>query len=158
MSHVVCPGSFDPPTRGHTDVIARAAALFDEVTALVIVNPEKTGLFAADERMAMLSAVTATLPAVRVEAYTGLLVDYCSAHGVDAIVKGLRGGVDFDYETQMALMNRHLTGVETILLPADPAVSFVSSTLVRQIAGYGGDVDGLVDPVVAEALAARLRA
>ncbi|HYN73102.1 MAG TPA: pantetheine-phosphate adenylyltransferase [Nakamurella sp.] len=155
MTHAVCPGSFDPPTLGHLDVIGRAAGLFDRVTVAVLVNPDKKGLFAVEERLELLRAVTGVWPNVDVDSFHGLLVDYCAAAGIGAIVKGLRAVSDFDYELQMAQMNHGLTGVDTLFLPTSPAYSFVSSSLVKQVAAYGGDVSHLLPDVVAAALAGR---
>ncbi len=156
MTHAVCPGSFDPPTLGHLDVIARAAGLFDRVTVAVLVNPDKKGMFILEERLDLLRATTGHLPNVGVDSFRGLLVDYCRDRGIAAIVKGLRAMSDFDYELQMAQMNHGLTGVDTLFMPTSPAYSFVSSSLVKQVATYGGDVRGLLPEVVADALAARL--
>ena len=155
MTHAVCPGSFDPPTLGHLDVIGRAARLFDRVTVAVLINPDKRGLFAVPERLELLRAVTGEWPNVDVDSFHGLLVDYCAAAGVGAIVKGLRALSDFDYELQMAQMNHGLTGVDTLFLPTSPAYSFVSSSLVKQVAAYGGDVSHLLPGVVATALAGK---
>ena len=155
MTHAVCPGSFDPPTLGHLDVIGRAAGLFDRVTVAVLVNPDKKGLFAVPERLELLRAVTGEWPNVDVDSFHGLLVDYCAAAGIGAIVKGLRAVSDFDYELQMAQMNHGLTGVDTLFLPTSPAYSFVSSSLVKQVAAYGGNVSHLLPDVVAAALAGK---
>ena len=152
MTHAVCPGSFDPPTLGHLDVIGRAARLFDRVTVAVLINPDKRGLFAVPERLELLRAVTGEWPNVDVDSFHGLLVDYCTAAGIGAIVKGLRAVSDFDYELQMAQMNQGLTGVDTLFLPTSPAFSFVSSSLVKQVAAYGGDVSHLLPDVVSDAL------
>lgn len=151
----VCPGSFDPVTNGHLDVVARATTLFDEVVVAVLHNPAKRGTFEVARRVAL---VQEALPAeltdrVRVEAFGGqLLVDVCREVGAGAIVKGLRGGTDFAYELPMALMNKHLTGVETVFLPGDPSLEHVSSSLVKEVHRYGGDVSALVPPGVLEAL------
>ena len=155
MTHAVCPGSFDPPTLGHLDVIGRAARLFDRVTVAVLINPDKRGLFAVPERLELLRAVTGEWPNVDVDSFRGLLVDYCTAAGIGAIVKGLRAVSDFDYELQMAQMNQGLTGVDTLFLPTSPAFSFVSSSLVKQVAAYGGDVSRLLPDVVSAALAGK---
>ena len=155
-THAVCPGSFDPPTLGHLDVIGRAAGLFDRVTVAVLVNPDKRGLFPLKERLELLRQTTGHLPNVGVDTFRGLLVDYCRDHGIAAIVKGLRAVSDFDYELQMAQMNHGLTGVDTLFMPTSPAFSFVSSSLVKQVATYGGDVRHLLPDVVANALAAKL--
>ena len=157
MTHAVCPGSFDPPTLGHLDVFGRAAGLFDQVTVAVLINPDKKGLFSVDERLAMLRECTAQWPNVSVDSFHGLLVDYCRSNGIAAIVKGLRGAADFDYELQMAQMNHGLTGVDTLFLATDPALAYVSSSLVKQVATYGGDVSQLLPDVVASALTRKLR-
>jgi pantetheine-phosphate adenylyltransferase len=158
MTHAVCPGSFDPPTLGHLDVIGRVARLFDRVTVAVLVNPDKHGMFGVDERLELLRATTTEWPNVSVDSFHGLLVDYCTANGIATIVKGLRAVSDFDYELQMAQMNQSLTGVQTLFLPTSPSYSFVSSSLVKQVASYGGNVDGLLPAVVAEALRHKLGA
>ncbi len=145
MRRCVCPGSYDPVTNGHVDVVARATALFDEVVVAVMVNPAKPGAFGVPERLEMLAEALAGLDGVRAEPVEGgLLVDYCRRVGAVAVVKGLRGGTDFAYELPMALMNRHLTGLETVFLAGDPALEHVSSSLVKEVAGHGGDVSGLV--------------
>jgi pantetheine-phosphate adenylyltransferase len=156
MTHAVCPGSFDPPTYGHLDVIERTAGLFEQVTVAVLVNPAKHGMFAVPERVDLLTEITRDLPNVRIDAFEGLLVDYCRDEGIDAIVKGLRAVSDFDYELQMAQMNHGLTGVTTLFLPTSPTYSFVSSSLVKQVASYGGDVSNLLPPPVADALAIKV--
>ena len=153
----VCPGSFDPVTHGHLDVVRRAAALVDEVVVAVLHNPAKRGTFAVPERIELVEAAlaeTGERPAnVRVEAFADrLLVDVCRDVGAQAVVKGLRGGTDFAYELPMALMNRHLTGVETLFLPGDPRWEHVSSSLVKEVLRLGGDVAGLVPDVVLQAL------
>ena len=155
MTHAVCPGSFDPPTLGHLDVIGRVAGLFEQVTVAVLMNPDKQGLFTVPERLELLRVATAGWPNVSVDSFHGLLVDYCSAAGIGAIVKGLRAMSDFEYELQMAQMNHGLTGVDTLFLPTSPAYSFVSSSLVKQVAGYGGDVSRLLPDVVSAALASK---
>ncbi len=146
----VCPGSYDPVTNGHVDVIGRAATLFDEVVVAVLYNPAKQGAFPVDQRLALLESSLAGVDGVRVEAFGDrLLVDVCAELGAVAIVKGLRGDTDFAYELPMALMNTHLTGIETVFLPADPRFAHVSSSLVKEVVRYGGDVAGLVpDPVL----------
>lgn len=151
VSIAACPGSFDPVTNGHVDVIARAAALFDDVVVAVLVNPAKTSLFSVDERISMLERCLAHLGNVTVASFDGLLVDFCSARGVAAIVKGLRAVTDFEYERQMAQMNRRLSGVDTLFLPAAPEYSFLASSLLKEVAAYGGDIAGLVpDEVLPE--------
>ena len=147
----VCPGSYDPVTRGHADVIRRAAALYDEVVVAVLHNPAKRGTFSPQERRDLVLDGCADLGNVRVELFADrLLVDVCRELDATAIVKGLRGGTDFAYELPMALMNKHLTGIETVFLPGDPRFEHVSSSLVKEVVRYGGDVSGLVpDPVLA---------
>jgi pantetheine-phosphate adenylyltransferase len=153
----VCPGSYDPVTLGHADVIRRAAALYDEVVVAVLHNPGKRGTFTPDERRDLILDWCGDLPNVRVELFAArLLVDVCREVGADAIVKGLRGGTDFAYELPMALMNRHLTGIETVFLPGDPRFEHISSSLVKEVARYGGDVSGLVSDRVRDALVERL--
>ena len=153
----VCPGSYDPVTLGHADVIRRAAGLYDEVVVAVLHNPAKRGTFSPDERRDLILEGCRDLDGVRVELFAGrLLVDVCREVEADAIVKGLRGGTDFAYELPMALMNRHLTGIETVFLPGDPRFEHISSSLVKEVARYGGDVTGLVSDAVRDALVARL--
>ncbi|HEY3535585.1 MAG TPA: pantetheine-phosphate adenylyltransferase [Pedococcus sp.] len=153
----VCPGSYDPVTLGHVDVIGRAAALYDEVVVAVLHNPAKKGTFSPQERRDLVVDACSDLPNVRVELFGGrLLVDVCREVEAGSIVKGLRGGTDFAYELPMALMNRHLTGVETVFLPGDPQFGHVSSSLVKEVARYGGDISGLVSDRVRDALAERL--
>ena len=157
MRRAVCPGSFDPVTNGTVDVINRAAGLYDELIVAVLVNPGKAGLFDVDERMAMIRDAVAGLPNVRVDSFQGLLVDYCRAQDVPVIVKGLRAVSDFEYELQMAQMNIGLAGVETLFMPTNPLYSFLSSSLVKEVAKWGGDVSPHVPDVVAERLIARVR-
>ena len=153
----VCPGSFDPVTNGHVDVVRRAAGLFDEVVVAVLGNPAKRGLFDVPERVELIEASLSGLARVRVDAVAGgLLVDYCRSIGASAVVKGLRSGTDFAYELPMALMNRHLTGLETVFLPGDPTLEHVSSSLVKEVAAHGGDVRGLVPDAVLDRLLAKL--
>ena len=156
MRKAVCPGSFDPVTNGHLDIIDRASRLFDEVTVGVLVNRNKSGLFPLDERIGMLADVTVSYGNVRIEAFDGLLVDFCADRGITAIVKGLRAVSDFDYELQMAQMNHRLTGVETLFVSTNPLYSFLSSSLVKEVAGFGGDVAGLVPEPVLDRLRERL--
>jgi len=157
VRRAVCPGSFDPVTNGHLDIVERAASLFDEVVVAVGVNPSKHRLFTADERLAMLRRAVGHLPNVSVEGFTGLLTTFCAEHDIQAIVKGLRAVSDFDYELQMAQMNASLTDVETVFVPTSPEWSFLASSLVKEVASYGGDVSGLVPDFVHEALVARVR-
>ncbi len=151
MRRAVCPGSFDPPTNGHLDIVGRAAALFDEVVVAVLVNKSKKSLFTVDERIEMLTEIVAPWENVRVDSFHGLLVDYCTAHDVRAIVKGLRAVTDFDYELQMAQMNQQLSGVDTLFMSTSPEYSFVASSLVKEVATYGGDVAHLLPPIGARA-------
>jgi len=156
VARVVCPGSFDPVTNGHLDVISRAAALHDEVVVAVLINITKKSLFSTDERVDMLREVTRDLGNVRVERFHGLLVNFCTANGINAIVKGLRAVSDFEYEMQMAQMNYRLAKVETLFMTTNPQYSFLSSSLVKEIATYGGDVSGLVPEQVLGRLRTRL--
>jgi pantetheine-phosphate adenylyltransferase len=157
VRRAVCPGSFDPVTNGHLDIIGRAAALYDEVVVAVLINKTKSGVFTVEERLAMLTEVTAGYGNVRVDAFHGLLVDYCRANGIPVIVKGLRAVSDFDYELQMAQMNRGLAGVDTMFMPTNPEYSFLASSLVKEIATYGGDVSSLLPEVVYERLLNRIK-
>jgi pantetheine-phosphate adenylyltransferase len=150
----VCPGSFDPVTNGHVDVIERAAAIYDELVVAVLVNPGKAGLFGIDERLALIREAVAGLPHVTVDSFDGLLVDWCREHDVPVIVKGLRAVGDFEYELQMAQMNRELAGIETVFMPTAPQVGHLSSSLVKQIAKFGGDVSHLVPAAVNDRLVA----
>ncbi|MEU1427614.1 pantetheine-phosphate adenylyltransferase [Nocardia sp. NPDC005746] len=156
MAGALCPGSFDPVTNGHLDVIARAAEQFDEVVVTVVVNPNKQGMFTVEERMELIREVTAHLPNVRVESWRGLLVDFAKQQGITAIVKGLRDATDYGYEVQMAQMNRKLTGVDTYFIATNPAYSFVSSSLVKEVATLGGDIADLLPPAVHKRLMARI--
>ncbi|MBB4682112.1 MULTISPECIES: pantetheine-phosphate adenylyltransferase [Crossiella] len=156
MRRAVCPGSYDPATNGHLDIIERAAGQFDEVTVAVMINKSKRGLFTVEERMDMLTEATAHLTNVRIDIFHGLLVDYCRTHDIRAIVKGLRAVSDFDYELQMAQMNHQLSGVDTLFVSTNPLYSFLSSSLVKEVATYGGDVSHLLPPLVNEALTKRL--
>lgn len=156
MRTVVCPGSFDPMTNGHMDVFERAAVIADEVVVAILINKSKQGLFTVDERTDMLREVLAPFPNVRVDTFHGLLVDYCKTHDIKAIVKGLRAVSDFDYELQMAQMNYRLAEVETLFVSTNPLYSYLSSSLIKEIATYGGDVSGLVPDVVLERLTARI--
>ena len=155
MRRAVCPGSFDPVTNGHVDVIARTAGLYDELVVAVLVNPGKAGLFTVDERMELLGEAVADLPNVVVDSFSGLLVDYCRTHDIPVVVKGLRAVGDFEYELQMAQMNRELAGIETLFVPTAPQVGHLSSSLVKQIATFGGDVSRLVPKGVLDRLVAQ---
>jgi pantetheine-phosphate adenylyltransferase len=156
MSRAVCPGSFDPVTNGHLDVISRVSAQFDEVVVTVTINPNKQGMFTVPERLEMLSEATAHLPNVSVDSWQGLLVDYAKANGISAIVKGLRGANDFDYELQMAQMNHKLTGVDTLFVATNPVYSYLSSSLVKEVATYGGDVTDMLPATVHKRLLTRI--
>jgi pantetheine-phosphate adenylyltransferase len=154
---VVCPGSFDPVTNGHLDIITRAARLYDEVVVAVLGNPSKTPLFSVDERVEMLREVTKETDNVRIAKFGGLIVDFCRDNGISAIVKGLRAVSDFDYEMQMAQMNYSQAGVETLFMTTNPLYAFLSSSLVKEFARYGGDVTSLVPGAVLGRLAERSR-
>jgi pantetheine-phosphate adenylyltransferase len=152
---LVCPGSFDPVTNGHLDIVGRAARLADEVIVAVLRNPNKTALFTVDERVEMLREVTKEFDNVRVAKFNGLIVDFCKANDVSAIVKGLRAVSDFDYELQMAQMNYNQAGVETLFVSTNPLYAFLSSSLVKEFAKYGGDVTSLVPGSVLARLTVR---
>ncbi|WP_310361500.1 pantetheine-phosphate adenylyltransferase [Catenuloplanes atrovinosus] len=157
MTRAVCPGSFDPVTNGHLDIIGRASRLFDEVIVGVLINQSKRGLFTIEERIELLTEVTASYGNVRVDSFQGLLVDFCRAQRAGVVVKGLRAVSDFDYELQMAQMNIGLAGVETLFMPTNPLYSFLSSSLVKEVAKWGGDVSAHVPDEVDRRLRARLR-
>jgi pantetheine-phosphate adenylyltransferase len=152
----VCPGSFDPVTNGHVDIFRRAAGLFDELVVATGTNPSKSRLFDPEARLEMLREACADLPNVTVMGFSGLIVDFCREIGAQAIVKGLRGGNDYEYELPMAQMNSHLTDVETVFLPGAVGNAFVSSSLIKEVATLGGDVRGLVPETVRERLVRRL--
>jgi pantetheine-phosphate adenylyltransferase len=156
VRRAACPGSFDPVTNGHIDIVQRAASLFDEVVVAVGVNKSKSRLFTADERIEMLREAVGHLPNVTVDGFTGLLTTFCQERGIHAIVKGLRAVSDFDYELQMAQMNSSLTDVETVFVPTSPEYSFLASSLVKEVAMFGGDVSSLVPGFVLERLTTRL--
>ncbi|HEU5300836.1 MAG TPA: pantetheine-phosphate adenylyltransferase [Acidimicrobiia bacterium] len=159
MSIALCPGSFDPVTLGHLDIIERTARHFDEVIVAVIRNPQKAqSLFTLEERQEMLAEVVGHLPNVRIEFFKGLLVEFAKEHGAESIVKGLRAVSDFDYELQMAQMNQRLSGIDTFFIATSPRHSFLSSSLVREVAKYGGDVSSMVPEVVMERLQERFGA
>jgi pantetheine-phosphate adenylyltransferase len=158
VATALVPGSFDPVTYGHLDVIERVSRFFDRVIVAVIRNPQKSAsLFSLEERESMLAEVTGHLDNVQIEFFAGLLVDFARMHGADTIVKGLRAVTDFDYELQMAQMNQSLSGIDTFFLATSPQYSFLSSSLVREVARYGGDVSSLVPPVVAARLDRRFK-
>jgi pantetheine-phosphate adenylyltransferase len=150
------PGSFDPPTNGHLDVIERCAGLFDRVLVAVVENPAKAPMFSTEERIEMLEKCTAGWPNIEVGSFSGLLVDYCAQEGIDVIVKGLRAMTDFDYEFQMSQMNRHLSGIVTLFVATKAEYGYLSSSLVKQVAELGGPIDKLVPPVVVVAMEERL--
>lgn len=152
----LCPGTFDPVTNGHLDIVERAARLFDRVVVAVVENPAKQPLFALEERVDMLKEAVAGISGAEVDSFSGLLVDYARAQGVGVVMKGLRAVTDFDYELQMAQMNRHLSGVETCFVPTSPKWSYLSSSLVKEVAKFGGDVSSLVPEHVASRLKERL--
>lgn len=154
MRRAVCPGSFDPVTNGHIDVIRRAAKQFDELTVAVLVNHSKQSLFTVEQRMEMLQIAVADIPNVRIDSFHGLLVDFCKSHGIHVIVKGLRALSDFDYELQMAQANNELGEIETLFVSTNPAFGYLSSSLVKEIARFGGDVSSLVPTHVDVALKA----
>jgi pantetheine-phosphate adenylyltransferase len=155
----VCPGSYDPVTNGHIDVVERAAALFDEVVVAILHNQAKKGTFTVEERIALLEPALAHLENVRIDSWEAtLVVDVCRQVGATSMVKGLRGGTDFAYELPMAHMNKHLSGVETLFIASAPDLQHVSSSLIKEVVTYGGDVSGLVPDHVLAALEARLRA
>jgi pantetheine-phosphate adenylyltransferase len=156
VHRVVCPGSFDPVTNGHLDIIGRAAGLFDEVVVAVLINVTKQSLFTVDERVEMLREVTSGYGNVRIDRFRGLLVDFCANNGITAVIKGLRAVSDFEYEMQMAQMNYRMAKVETLFMTTNPLYSFTSSSLVKEIARYGGDVSGLVPETVLSRLRDRL--
>lgn len=155
MISCMVPGSFDPPTKGHLDVIERCAGIFDHVVVAVVANPSKKPLFTAAERKDLLEECMGQWGNVEVDFFDGLLVDFASLKGVDIIVKGLRAMTDFDYEFQMSQMNRHLSNIVTMFVATKPEYGYLSSSLVKQVAGLGGTVDMLVPPVVAKALKER---
>jgi len=154
----VCPGSYDPVTLGHLDVFRRARAVADQVVVLVAHNAAKRPLLSVETRVELIRAAVADLDGVRVQATSGLLADTLHELRADLVVKGIRGGADFDAELPMALMNRHLSGVETVFVPGDPALAHVASSLVKDVARHGGPIDDLVPPGVADAVRAALTA
>ena len=156
MKRVVCPGSFDPITFGHLDIVERASSIFDEVVIAVMVNKTKQTLFTVEERIEMTKEVTSKFPNDKVDSWSGLLVDYCKKNDISIIVKGLRAVTDFDYELQMSQINLQLQGVETLFLSTAPAHSFLSSSLVKEIASHGGDVSSYIPAILLERLKDRL--
>jgi len=158
MKRAVCPGSFDPITYGHLDIIERASKQFDEVIVAVFANRKKDGLFSVEERLELITANVAHFGNVKVDSGSGLLVDYCKDQKVDVIVKGLRAVTDFDYELQMAQVHTQASGVETMFMATSPTHSFLSSSIVKELAHYGGDVSTMVPANVNAALKARAAA
>lgn len=156
MRRAACPGSFDPVTLGHLDIIGRASKLYDEVVVAVGINASKKRMFSFEERTELLREVTAPYGNVVVDSFDGLIVDFCKVRGIPVIVKGLRAVSDFDYELQMAQMNLGLQGIETMFMTTNPLYSFLSSSLVKEVATYGGDVSGLVPDLVYKRLVARV--
>jgi pantetheine-phosphate adenylyltransferase len=156
MRRAVCPGSFDPVTLGHLDIIGRASDLYDEVVVAVGMNAAKNRMFSLDERSEMLRETTSQYGNVTVDSFDGLIVDFCKAHSIQVIVKGLRAISDFDYELQMAQMNHGLAGIETLFMTTNPLYSFLSSSLVKEVATYGGDVSGLVPEAAGRRLLSHL--
>lgn len=154
MTTALCPGSFDPPTNGHVDVVERVIELFDRVVVAVIDNPAKEPLFTTSQRIQLLEEIHGDR--VEVTSFEGLLVAHAREVGADVVVKGLRTVDDYEYENQMAQMNRHLTGMETVFMPTTPEFGFISSSLVKEVAKLGGSVSGLVPDVVDRALKERL--
>jgi pantetheine-phosphate adenylyltransferase len=152
----LCPGTFDPVTNGHLDIIERAAGHFDGLVVAVLENPAKEPLFSMEERVAMLKEAVAEVPGTEVDSFSGLLVDYARRRGIDVVVKGLRATSDFAYELQMAQMNRRMTGIETLFMPTSPQWSYLSSTLIKEVARHGGEIGGLVPPFVAERLSQKV--
>ena len=156
MKRAVCPGSFDPITYGHLDIIERAAQQFDHVVVAVLENRTKASMFTVPERIQMIGEVTKKFSNVSVDSWSGLLVDYCKSNQIQAIVKGLRAVSDFDYELQMAQVNLQGSGVETMFMATAPTHSFLSSSLMKELAYYNGDVSTMVPPSINEALKARV--
>ena len=156
MKRAVCPGSFDPITFGHLDIIKRASAHFDQVVVAVLENRTKSSLFSVAERIEMIRETVKDLPNVMVDSWSGLLVDYCKSNSITTIVKGLRAVTDFDYELQMAQLNLQASGVETMLMATAPAYSFLSSSVVKELAHYGGDVSTMIPPNVNSAIKLRV--
>lgn len=149
----VCPGSFDPITYGHLDIIERTSKIFDNVYVSVLKNSSKEGLFSTEERVALIEEVTAHLPNVEVRSFNGLLIDFCEDVGAEAIVRGLRAVSDFEYEMQLTSMNRKLnSSIETIYMMTNNNYSFISSSIVKEVAKYGGKIEDLVPPLVEDAL------
>jgi len=152
----LCPGTFDPITNGHLDIIRRASQAFEHVVVAVLENPAKAPLFPVEDRVSMLKEAVAEIANVEIASFSGLLVDYARERGVQAIVKGIRAVSDFDYELQMAQMNYRMAGVETFFLPTSPQWSYLSSSLIKEVVRFGGDASGLVPGFVRDRLEERL--
>jgi pantetheine-phosphate adenylyltransferase len=148
----LCPGTFDPVTNGHLDIIQRASRSFDTVVVAILENPAKAPVFGLEERVSMLKEAVSDLEHVEVASFSGLLVDYARDRGIRVIVKGLRAVTDFDFELQMAQMNRKMTGIETFFVPTSPQWSYLSSSLIKEVVRFGGDVSGLVPDFVRDRL------
>ncbi|GAA0955162.1 pantetheine-phosphate adenylyltransferase [Actinocorallia libanotica] len=157
VRRVVCPGSFDPVTNGHLDIIGRASRLYDEVVVMVSINLAKKSLFTVEERLDLIREVTRDLGNVKVDSFRGLTVDYCKQHDIPVIVRGLRAVTDYDYELQIAQMNHRMSGVETLFMATNPLYAFLSSSLMKEVVQWGGDVTGLVPALVHDRLIERLK-
>lgn len=157
VRRVVCPGSFDPVTNGHLDIISRASRLYDEVVVMVSINLAKKSLFTVEERLDMIREVTRDLGNVKVDSFRGLTVDYCKQHDIPVIVRGLRAVTDYDYELQIAQMNNRMSGVETLFMATSPEYAFLSSSLMKEVVRWGGDASGLVPELVHQRLIERLK-
>ena len=157
VRRVVCPGSFDPVTNGHLDIIGRASRLYDEVVVMVSINLAKKSLFTVEERLDLIREVTRDLGNVKVDSFRGLTVDYCKQHDIPVIVRGLRAVTDYDYELQIAQMNHRMSGVETLFMATNPLYAFLSSSLMKEVVQWGGDVTGLVPELVHDRLIERLK-
>ena len=157
VRRVVCPGSFDPVTNGHLDIIGRASRLYDEVVVMVSINLAKKSLFTVEERLDLIREVTRDLGNVKVDSFRGLTVDYCKQHDIPVIVRGLRAVTDYDYELQIAQMNHRMSGVEPLFMATNPLYAFLSSSLMKEVVQWGGDVTGLVPELVHDRLIERLK-
>lgn len=154
MTTAVFPGSFDPPTYGHLNIIERASKLFDSVDVVIAVNPEKRSLFSADERLAMIKKLTAAYENVTVHQWEGLVVNYAKAHGANILLRGIRNTNDFAYEFDLSLVNHSLNAeIETLFIPTEQKYSIIKSSAIKEIAQFGGDISGMVPPIVAEEMA-----
>jgi len=157
VRRAVCPGSFDPVTNGHLDIISRASRLYDEVVVAVLINKNKKSLFTVEERAEMISEATKEYGNVRVDTFYGLTVDYCKEQDIPVVVRGLRAVSDYEYELQMAQMNHRIAGIETLFMATNPEFAFLSSSLMKEVVKFGGDISGLVPDFVKTALVERLR-